>query len=281
MRRVWEDAVERKSKRVARASVGAFALWALLGLAACSDDVAGEDAANSGGGANNAVNNGGGTNNGGTVNNGGGDVFDTPVCNYQDDPASCEGWRCYNEADRVVCERTDPDRPDGSGDWECSDDANPGYTTCVREDDAGGGAAGWECRDNPDGSRTCDRATPDDPDGSGRGWECEYDDGGVTCDRTDGPEGNPGWECADDASGTTCTTQDPSLRDDQPSGGQWECVDDGDTRTCHDDHDNDVPGASPDNPDGGAGWTCFNDSLGRHCHRDDTVGSDDVGVLLG
>lgn len=220
-----------------------------------------------GAGSNNGAANNGAANNGGGGSN---DLYDdTPFCNYRDNPEDCDGWNCYREGNRTVCEQSRPDRPDGGGDWECSDDAQPGYTTCVSEDEPGGGGGNWDCSNDAQGNRVC---VSDDPSGGGGNWDCEYVDGGEDCTRRDGPDGNPGWDCVDDATGTTCTSTDPELREDEPQGGGWDCVTNGDTRQCHDDHDDDSPGSSRDNPDGGSGWDCYNDATGRHCHRDDPGG---------
>ncbi len=232
-------------------------------LVGCSDEVpegAGQGPETPGN--NNTVNNNTGNNED--------DLFeDFPECNFRDNPEDCEGWRCYEDARGRVCEQSSPDRPDGRDGWVCDDDAQPGYTTCVREDDAGGSGSRWRCRDGPDGSRIC---TSDDPGGDGE-WECVYTEEGVDCTRDDFPGGGGrDWDCYDDDTGTHCQSDDPANANDDPGGGDWVCRNDGDTRICDDDHDDDEPGQSRDNPDGGPGWTCFNDVDGRHCHQDDPGG---------
>ncbi len=201
--------------------------------------------------------------NNGANNGGNEDLFGTPQCNYQDNPESCEDWICYEDERGTVCERSRPDRPDGGDGWECSDDVRPGYTTCWRDDDTGGGGTRWDCYDDADGTRHC---TTDDP-GGGDEWDCRFTEDGTICDRTDDAGGRDGWDCFDDASGTTCTSDDPEHRDDTPDGGDWECVTDGDTRTCHED-----PDSRGDTPDGGDGWECYDDAQGRHCFQDEADG---------
>lgn len=204
-----------------------------------------------------------------TANNGGrdSDIYNTPSCNYQDNPEACDDWVCYTDERGTVCERSRPDRPDGEDGWICDDDVRPGYTTCWRDDDTGGGGGRWDCYDDADGTRHC---TTDDP-GGGDEWDCEFTDDGTICHRDDDARGGDGWECFDDANGTTCTSDDPENRNDTPDGGDWECVTDGDTRICHEEDD-----GRPDTPDGGDGWDCYDDADGRHCSQDDTPdGGDD------
>ncbi len=225
--------------------------------ASCSDD-GGED--------------GGGTDNpGDNQDDGNNDDLrdDLPPCNEIDNPGSCGGWICYEDERGRVCEQSDPERPDERDGWICDDETQPGYTTCWREDDAEGGSGRWRCRDGDNGERVC---TSDDPGGDDE-WDCEYTDEGVDCTRSDEFDGGDGtWDCYDDAEGTHCSSDDPQNANDDPGGGGWECYDDGDTRRCDDDHDDDQPGNSRDNPDGGPGWDCYNDTEGRHCHRDETDG---------
>ena len=242
-------------------AVGLAILAGLLALPGCSDPVGPDEGGDSVGPDMNVDPDGPDDDN---------DLFeDTPECNYRDNPEDCEGWRCYEDERGRVCEQTNPDRPDGRAGWICDDDSQPGYTTCWREDDAGGGSGRWRCRDGPDGTQIC---TSDDPGGEG-GWECVYTDDGVDCTRTDHPGGGDGdWDCTDDDTGTHCESDDPAHANDDPGGGTWDCRNDGDTRICDDDHDDDEPNNSPDNPDGGPGWTCYNDVDGRHCFQDNPDG---------
>lgn len=197
------------------------------------------------------------------------DLFeDVPPCNEIDNPGSCDGWICYEDERGRICELADPDRPDARDGWICDDESQPGYTTCVREDDVDGGSGRWRCRDGADGTRIC---TSDDPGGDDE-WDCEYVEEGVECTRDDEFDGGDGWECFDDATGTHCTHDDPENASDDPGGGGWICRDDGDTRICDDDHSDDEPGNADDNPDGGPGWDCYNDVNGRTCFRDNPDG---------
>jgi hypothetical protein len=142
--------------------------------------------------------------------NGDNDLFDTPVCNYQDDPDSCDDWVCYEDDRGTVCERSRPDRPDGGGGWTCSDDARPGYTTCWRDDDAGGGSGDDDCYEDADGEVHCDG--DDDPGGGDNGWDCTEDPDNnreICTDDPDTPTDDPGWDCWEEEDRRICTHDDP------------------------------------------------------------------------
>ena len=200
-----------------------------------------------------------------------------PICNWIDDPTSCQGWVCYEDERGTVCDNSRPDRPDGRPGWECSDDAF-GVTQCTRTDDSGGPGTfdNWECQ-NDDSGLNCVRGD----DFGGDDWSCEEDANGMNCTRTDGPEVGPGWECYDDATGTHCEG-DPNQVGDRPNGGPWICHDEPDSRVCDDDHSEDEPGQSMDNPTGGPGWTCEDTQDGRECsygpnNPDDPYSTDNHG----
>jgi len=292
------------SRRVLLLTLALSVAVGLTVIAGCSDD----SGAPADGAANNGAANNGGGNNGSDQNNRD-RLFDVPACNYRDDPTSCEGWRCYRDERGQICERSRPDEPDGRDGWTCSDDANPGYTTCWRDDGRNGddpnGGTGWTCRNDANNDLICtqddpggygdpnggDGANGDDEGGNGY-WDCYYNaQNQLECARTDGPNGGDGWVCHDDARGSHCTgtiTDNPGgnnggpgdggvAANDEPSGGGWVCVTNGDTRVCDNDHGDDQPGQASDNPSGGPGWTCRDTNDGRVCAYDDPSGDGGTG----
>ncbi len=296
-----EQQRRRAGRRRAGSPWAAVALAALLCGAGCSDSA--EESAP--GGANSGSANSSAANNAASNSGSPDELFEVPQCNWIDDPTSCEGWRCYRDARGQVCEQTRPDRPDGRAGWQCSDEVNPGYTTCWREDEPGGGNGGWTCRDDANGNQVCTQDDPggygdpsggngtrgDDQGGNGQ-WDCAYNSSNrLECTRTDGPNGGPGWRCWDDARGSHCEgtiSDDPAGGgvgevggNDEPSGGGWVCVNDGDTRRCDNPHDDDTPGQAGDNPTGGPGWTCRQVAEARVCEYDDPTGDGTPGGTPG